>query len=245
MKVYNKLSVLIPAYNEAARIEQTLSETVALIHTLNIPYEIIVIDDGSTDNTYTVATQAAAPATKVYRMPQNGGKGAALKTAFQKSEGDLVLFLDADLDIHPNQLVPLLDNLRRAPLQGTVGSKLHPQSDIEYPLVRRILSKGYALLVRSLFNLPLQDTQTGIKLFESNVLKKVFSQVQLTGFAFDLELLALATRHGFTIREVPIQMRFGKKHQHITPKVIFKMFADTISLFLRLKRMPQHAIRSK
>ncbi|MBN2340249.1 MAG: glycosyltransferase [Deltaproteobacteria bacterium] len=242
---YNKLSVLIPAYNEESRIETTLRETRRFLESIDIPYEIVVVDDGSGDRTFEAANRLADDTIKVHRSPQNGGKGQALKTAFRYSEGDLVLFLDADLDIHPDQCVPLLEAIQQPNVQAAIGSKLHPDAKIQYPLTRRIMSRGYSLMVQILFSLPLRDTQTGIKLFEAQVLKQVFHLVELDGYAFDLELLSLANRNGFSIVEVPIKMNFGTKRNHMTSKVVLNMFKDTVALFWRLQRMPRHSERNQ
>lgn len=241
---YKKLSVLIPAFNEESRIVQTINETRRFLDSFKRPYEIVVMDDGSSDNTYRNAQSVADDVVKVFRSAQNQGKGQALKEAFQYSEGDLVLFLDADLDIHPNQCVPLMEKMKDKNIQVVVGSKLHPDAEINYPLTRKIMSRGFYLISKTLFKLPLRDTQTGIKLFESMVLKEVFYDVQLKGYAFDLELLALIVQNGFGVAEMPIVVDFGNKQNHMTPAVIGTMLRDTISLFLRL-RLQQNKKRTE
>lgn len=230
------LSIIIPAYNEEKIILNTINEVKITMQKLlrNIKYEIIVIDDGSEDKTFLEANKAASDIVKVFRK-ENEGKGSALKFGFSKSEGKLVTFLDADLDLHPRQLPLFLSYMKRYDADIVVGSKRHPLSKINYPLYRKWLSGIYEFIIKILFNLHLRDTQAGFKLFKRGVLEAVFPKTLCKKFAFDLELLVVAHSKGFKIVEAPIDLNWQRLENRIKIKDIFKIAVDTAAIFYRLK----------
>jgi glycosyltransferase involved in cell wall biosynthesis len=224
----------MPMYNEELSAARNIMETDAYFSGRGIGYEIIVMDDGSKDLTYDSAAKAGKEHIKVFKLPVNEGKGEALRTAFNKSSGDLVMFLDGDLDIHPRQFEALFEVMKKDGADVVIGSKRHPLSVLNYPRNRKILSSGYFFIVKLLFGLPLKDTQTGIKLFRREVLEKTFHKVLIKRYAFDLELLILAHHSGYKISEAPVVVDYKGKYGHITMKLIFKMLWDTLAVFYRL-----------
>ncbi len=236
-----KLSVLMPAHDEGAGIYDNLKETQNVLHEGGGDYEIIVIDDGSTDNTYEEVLRFASenPCVKPVRNRTNLGKGGALREGFACSSGERVVFLDADLDLHPSQLQVFFDHMRSEDASVVIGSKRHPQSKLYYPLHRKIVSAVYFFLVKLMFRLPIHDTQTGMKLFEREVLEKVFPQMLVKKFAYDLELLVLTHRLGFKIAEAPVVVDFRpnidrKLKRWISLRDIFTTWWDTMAIFFRL-----------
>ncbi len=233
------LSVIMPAYNEGERIRANLHEAAASLVGLGVPFEIIVVDDGSADDTLEEARAAAAADShiRVARNVHNQGKGWALKTGFNRARGEVVAFLDADLDIAPAQLGNLWDKLHREGADVVIGSKFHPESRIDYPLWRRLFSLCYFLFIKVLFGLPLKDTQTGIKLYRRSVLAEVFPHVLVKKFAFDIELLAIAHYKGFRICEVPVVIDFRRRMRwgRIGLRDILNILVDTFSIFYRMK----------
>ena len=199
-------------------------------------YEIIILDDGSTDNTLQEARNFASrfPNVHVKRNMANYGKGRAVKKAFRHVNGDIVAFLDADLDLHPGQIRPLFYALEENKADVVIGSKRHPRSRVNYPWHRRIISSVYHILTRIMFNLPVRDTQTGIKLFKYEVLKKAFPKVLCKRFAFDLELLANAHRMGYKIIETPITLHFRRQLGRIGLRAIYHTWLDTMAIFYRM-----------
>ena len=163
-----KISIIMPAYNEAGRIATSIDETAKAFDSFGYSWELIVVDDGSTDDTYERAAGLCEkyPQLVVKKNPYNIGKGRAIKKAVHYVTGDYVLFLDADLDLHPSQFPVLFDIMRLNNSDIVIGSKLHPNSMVSYPFQRRIISWVYYLVVRILFNLPCHDTQKGLKLFK-------------------------------------------------------------------------------
>jgi len=199
-------------------------------------YEVIVVDDGSVDDTFDKASSVAAidSNVKVLRYANNSGKGHALKYGFASAEGDLVLFLDADSDLPPAQIPRFLDYLQNGDSDVIIGSKRHPQSNIRYPMSRRLLSRGYSVVVACLFGLRVADTQTGIKLFRRRVLDETFPRVKVKRYAFDLEILANACRLGYRIQEVPVDLKY-RFRSRINPRAILGIFVDTMAIFYRMK----------
>lgn len=240
-KYEGKLTVLMPAHNEGAGIYDNLKETLKILQGNSRDYEIIVVDDGSSDNTHEEAARFAAenPRVKLLRNETNLGKGGALREGFAESTGDRVVFLDADLDLHPSQLQVFFDCMRDTDAGVVIGSKRHPRSKLHYPLHRKIVSAVYFFLIKLLFRLPIHDTQTGMKLFEREVLDKVFPLMLVKRFAYDLELLVLAHRCGYKIAEAPVVVDFRpnmdrKMKSWIGLRDIFDTWWDTMAIFYRL-----------
>jgi glycosyltransferase involved in cell wall biosynthesis len=163
------------------------------------------------------------------------GKGHALRHAFNFVSGDLVTFLDADLDLSPKTIEVLLKYMTSSNADIVIGSKYHPDSKIKYPKNRRILSYLYHLFTKLLFGLPVNDTQVGIKLFKKKVLDDIFPRVLVKGYAFDLELLVNALNRNYKIVEAPIVLDFKRSFGRISLKDIKNIFIDTSAIFYRLK----------
>lgn len=235
-EVKERISVVIPVYNEAERIRNNLMEVKKTFDNFGCPYEIIAIDDGSSDNSYEVLRKIKnkVPNLIVKKNSQNFGKGRALKKAFKYVKGDLVVWLDADLDLHPFQIKTFYDIMMLDNADIVIGSKLHPNSKLNYPFHRKVISLGYYFFIRFLFNLPCHDTQTGIKLFRRNILEKVFSRILVKKFAFDLEVLVNAHHLGFRIAEAPIILDNQRKYSRINLRAIFATFWDTLAVWYRM-----------
>ncbi len=232
------LSVVMPCLNEASVVERSLRETTKVLRgSQPDPFEILLVDDGSTDGTWDVAKEVAASIPEVHlaRIPVNGGKGNAQRKAFEMTRGEIVCFLDGDLDIHPRHIPPFVEILKNDHTQVVIGSKRHPESTIEYPFRRRFLSSGYEVFVRTLFGLRVKDTQTGIKVFRRNVLEEVLPRGLVKRYAFDAELLILAKRMGFKIVEAPISTSsWDERGSGVVPREIVRMLKDTLGIFYRL-----------
>lgn len=233
----NKVSIVIPAYNEEPRISNTIEETVKVFDGLGYDWQVVVIDDGSTDNTF----MAADGLVRRYRgrliakrSSANLGKGWAIKEALKYINGDYVVFLDADMDLHPSQFETFFNIMRLDNADIVIGSKFHPNSVVRYPFDRRLISFTYYLLVRALFNLPCRDTQTGLKLFKAEVIRKVFPRILVKKFAFDLEVLANAHRLGFKIAEAPVALNAKRRWGRIGPLAVFTTLQDTMAVFYRM-----------
>ncbi len=231
-----KVSVVMPAYNEGAVIAESLEETVRTFKEFGCSYEIILMDDGSQDNTLVEAQKVARKFSQVIvkRNLVNYGKGRALKKAFRYVTGEYVVFLDADLDLHPGQIQTLFDILKLDEADVVIGSKLHPNSQVQYSFSRRVVSLIYFVIIKILFGLPVHDTQTGIKLFKTNVLKHVFPRIVVKKFALDLEILANVQRLGYRIAEAPIVLKQTREFGRLGFKAMWQTGWDTLAIFYRM-----------
>ncbi|MCM8796156.1 MAG: glycosyltransferase [Candidatus Omnitrophica bacterium] len=232
-----KISVIIPAYNEAVRIASSIEEIVKTFNRFSCAWELIVIDDGSCDATYEISREIAErypSQIQVKKNPVNLGKGRALKKALHYVSGEYTLWLDADMELHPLQAQTLMDIMRLDNADIVIGSKLHPNSIVDYPFLRKIVSLGYYLLVKFLFGLPCHDTQTGIKLFRTEVLRKVFPRILVKKFAFDLEVLVNAHHLGYKIAEAPVRIERRRWQSRIGMRTIFTTAWDTLAVWYRM-----------
>lgn len=228
----------MPAYNEAEHIVSNLLETVRTLQSFEFDFEVIVVDDGSPDKTYLHAARLLAShpeRVRVVHYDENRGKGEALMTGAWFARGDYVVFLDADMDLHPVQIPTLLGIAEAQGADVVIGSKSHPNSNVNYPLKRRIFSWGYFLLVRTLFGLPVQDTQTGLKVFRREVLQRVFPRILAKRFAFDIEVLANAHRLGYKIATAPVTLDFQRCAGRIKLRDVLLMLRDTLAIFYRMR----------
>lgn len=233
-----KISVVMPAYNEARYIEQNLIETVETFESFGYDFEVIAVDDGSPDNTHVSAAKAHLrhpERVRVVRYDRNQGKGNALICGTHYATGDYVVFLDADMDLHPSQLPTLFEIMDANDADVVIGSKRHPLSNVNYPLKRKILSTGYFWFVRLCFGLPLRDTQTGLKVFKTRVLRHVFPRILCKRFAFDVEVLTVAHHLGYRVMDGPVTLQFNRSFSRINLRDAWATFVDTLAIFYRLR----------
>ena len=225
------ISIVVPAYNEAKNIHHSLLFIKKAVSKRIRNYEIIVVDDGSTDSTFDEA-QKAGKDIRIISYRPNYGKGNALKQGYFASKGKIVVFLDADLEIPPESIFKLLDEIKKG-YDIVMFSKNNKSSKINFPLYRKMLSKMYYIFVKTLFRLPISDTQTGCKAFKKEVLSNVLPYVYTKEFAFDLELLAYANDYGYTLKELPLEINFKRDKGRIKFKNVCKMAIDTLIIFYR------------
>lgn len=239
--VKHSISIIMPAYNEGGCIFDNIRMTRDIMIEAGIDVEIVAVDDGSSDTTLEEIRRAAKVFGNVVVAgnPYNMGKGRALRSGFEYSSGEIVVFLDADLDLHPSQIKKLIDVIEETPCDVVVTSKHHPESRLDYPFSRKIASLVYYIVIRSMFNLPVRDTQTGLKVFRRKVLDDVLYRLLVKKFAYDVELLATAVRFGYKVHEVPVVLEFKRdlKWGRISIEDMFNLFIDTLAVFYRLKIM--------
>lgn len=227
-----KLSVIVPAYNEGKKIYSDLKYIISSINKVTKDFELILVNDGSKDNTLEEIKKIKDKRIKIFTYPENKGKGYALKYGFNKAKGKYITFMDADLDINPGSLENFFKYMEFYNADIIIGSKKHPQSKVHYPLLRRILSKGYQIFNFVLFRLNVTDTQSGLKLLKYECAKDLMSRVTVKKYAFDLELLVTAKRRGYKVVEAPIILdyKFGTT---INLKAIIGIFMDTLGVAYR------------
>lgn len=229
-----KLSVIVPAYNESKIICEMLKECVSSLE--GIEYEIIVVDDGSLDGTYDKVIEFSKnhKTIKVVNYGDNHGKGFAIRYGAKFATGDKIAFIDSDLNIHPRQILTLVMQMEENKTDIVVGSKKHPDSKVNYPINRTILSEFYYYLVKILFGIHIRDTQVGLKLYRRKAIEDIFPIVLVKRYAFDIEILANAHRLGYKIEEAPIEINMSFD-SHVNKKEVLNMFWDTCAVFYRMK----------
>lgn len=237
-RLQGKLSLVMPAYNEGVRIFKNLQIAAAQVTPLAEQIEVIAVNDGSSDDTWQEMCRAARYDTRirVINCASNEGKGNALRLGTGEAEGDYIAFCDSDLDLAPAQLDRFIEIMQKENADAVIGSKMHPDSHVDYPWIRRVYSYGYYFLLRVLFHLDIKDTQTGLKLFKAQTIQPVMRQVLVKRYAFDIEVLALIGRRKGRIVSAPIDLVFQRGGEgRINWRDIFYMIWDTLAVFYRLK----------
>ncbi len=228
------VSVIMPAYKKRNVITEAIGRVDKSL--AGISHEIIVVDDGSTDGTFQQALNIHAKSVRVLRYEKNGGKGNALKYGSFFAKGKLVAFVDADLDLNPDRLPKFIEAIKNKDADIAVGSKRCPESVVDYPWYRKILSSAYYyLFARLFFGLNVKDTQVGMKVFKRRALLKVLRRILCKRYAFDMELLVNANHLGYKIIEVPVQLDYKFSGTGINLRAIWNMFVDTAAVFYRMR----------
>jgi glycosyltransferase involved in cell wall biosynthesis len=229
-----RLSVVVPAYREGPAITANIARLVEALEASALSWEVIVVVDGDRD-TYFAALPSRGPRVQVHGYESNRGKGFALRYGISKARGELVTFIDSDMEIAPDEIGRMATLLQLYDADVVVGSKRHPLSEVQYPRLRRIQSIGYQLLVRMLFRVHVRDTQTGLKMMRRAVAMRVLDAAVVKRFAFDLELLALARHFGFRrIIEAPVRITYAFAST-TNLRSVFWVLVDTLAIWYRLR----------
>jgi dolichyl-phosphate beta-glucosyltransferase len=201
------LSVVVPCFDEESRLPGSLAAALAYLEATGREYELILVDDGSRDCTPHLIrdAQRANPSVCGVFLPENRGKGRALAEGVQRTAGELVLISDADFSA-PIEELPKLEAAISAGAGVAIGSRAKRGArEVDQPLHRRAMGKGFNLLVQALLLPGLWDTQCGFKLFRGQVARDLFGRLSTDGFAYDVEVLYRARRSGWEVTEVPVR----------------------------------------
>jgi hypothetical protein len=232
---HGDVTVVIPCYNPGPAVVDTIRNTAEVLSRIALHPAIIAVSDGSTDGSSDLIDGIDLAILRHVRHPVNRGKGAALRTGFALAHTEYVAFVDADGDLAPDQIEALLSAQQDHRADIVFGSKLHPASLVEASLLRKIYSSGYRWMIRLLFQLDIEDTQTGIKLYRRQVLDAVLPSLHEEKFALDLELFVAARAAGFeTFVSVPVVLR-RESGSTISFSSVVRMLGDTLRLFWRTK----------
>ncbi|MFA6602451.1 MAG: glycosyltransferase [Candidatus Shapirobacteria bacterium] len=233
------LSVIVPVYRQQATIKADITSIHRTLSQLRYNFELIVVVDGTNiDQSYQRAKGLKLAHLKVIGYPNNYGKGYAVRYGMAHSRGDYISFIDAGMEIDPNGISLLIEHLEWYKADIVCASKRHPASQINYPLERRILSFFAQTFTRLFLNLPISDTQAGLKIFRRKVLVKTLPRLLVKHYAFDLEILAVAYHLGFKrIYEAPIKLNydFVSLTHAAGLRVIWRSFIDALAVFYRLR----------
>ncbi len=233
-----KFSLCIPMYNESSIITET-AKTLSDYMSANFDdYEIIFSDDGSRDGCGDMVREMALPSVRVVGYEQNMGKGYAVRTAMLASEGDIVMFTDADLAYGTDVIKEVYDTFQKNPdADIVIGSRtLHKDGYAGYTAIRKIVSKIYIKVLSIVGGFKLSDSQCGCKAFSGDAVKKIFPRCEVNRFAFDFEAILWASKFGMKIVEMPVKIiNHRESSVHIVRDSI-RMMKDLIRMRRRIKK---------
>lgn len=226
-------SLIIPAYNESARISATLEKVLDYVRRQGWPVEVVVVNDGSSDDTAAVVRAIAARHSRVRLLenPGNRGKGYSVRHGVLHATGDIVLFSDADLSSPIEEAPKLLAALQKG-ADVAIGSRwLETKLQTErQPILRQIAGRMYNLLLRAVLGLKYEDTQCGFKAFTREAAQAIFPFQRIERWGFDPEVLFLARKKGFRIAEIPVAWAHDDRSK-INPIVDgLKMFGEMLKV---------------
>lgn len=232
-----ELSVVVPAYNEEKAIEETLRETADYLSKKGYAFEILVVNDGSTDRTPQIVRDLAKPHPQIrlIEQPKNMGKGDAVKEGIRHARYPVTLFMDADNATSIREWDKFEAQFQNG-AKVVIASRhlrgsniVHPQ-----PWIRRFLGGGYRTICRMLFGLTASDFNCGFKAYETPIAKTVYSEVQMRDWAFDTEVFCLLKRQGVDAAEVPVRWEHKEKVSNLKP--VGTAFKTLKSLFALKQR---------
>lgn len=235
-----KLSIIIPAYNEEARLGDTVRKILEYAQTQNLDAEIIVVDDGSSDNTTAVAKKVFAEfpsiQTKAIRYDENRGKGFAVKTGLENAAGEIALFSDADLSTPIEELPKLIEPIENDECDIAFGSRALDRSLIgeRQPWRREQGGKVFNLFVRLLTGLPFWDTQCGFKAFNMQKFRPLLKLMRIEKFGFDVEFLFVAYHKKLRLKEIPVRWNNDERTK-------VNIFRDSLRMFNEVREIRRNS----
>jgi dolichyl-phosphate beta-glucosyltransferase len=234
------LSIVVPAYNEALRITPTLQKLQAFLITQPLRWEIVVVDDGSTDNTISVVENLASSmrGLRVVKSPCNRGKGSAVRIGMLAARGQIRVMCDADGSMPAEEMPKLLQPLISCRAEIAIGSRYADgaRSDVKQPLYRRLWSRLCNRVIQRSLVPGIRDTQCGFKAFTAEAARDLFGRGRIDGWAFDLEILALAKRRGYVVEEVGVYWQDDARSKINPIKDMLKVVSEALTIRRNIKQ---------
>jgi glycosyltransferase involved in cell wall biosynthesis len=217
------ISVIIPVFNQQSKVSNSLKKIKEAVELVSHNYELIVVNDGSSDNTFMAlkSHESKDEHIRIISYTPNRGKGYAVRQGVLHSHGNVVMFLDGDLDISPDSIKDYVEGLSSSDL--VIASKRHPGSSVTIPKSRALLSRAFNMLIRVATGISQKDTQVGLKLGNGDMMRTLFRNVSVNRYAFDVELLTLASILHLKIHEMPVIIKIERR---FNVKDIVKMLID-------------------
>ena len=233
-----EISVVLPAYNEANKLETAVTKVAKTLEKFASSHEIIIAEDGSTDGTDEVADMLSEryPFVKHLHGEKRLGRGVALKNAFRQSNGRILVYMDVDLATNIEQLKSLVAAIEEEGFDFAVGSRMLSESKVERSRTRQIASKSYNFLVHAMLGSKVKDHQCGFKAFKREALMPLLDEVTACHWFWDTELLVRASRKGIKIKEIPVDWKTRRETKVKLLKDSFSMAGQVVKLWWRLKR---------
>jgi dolichyl-phosphate beta-glucosyltransferase len=233
------LSIIVPAYNEEHRLPPTLDRLHAFLSAQRLRYEIVIVDDGSKDKTCDVveAAMTRIPNLRLVRQLPNRGKGAAVRRGMLAARGQIRVMCDADCSMPPEQLPRLLAPLVACKAEIAIGSRYADgaKTDVKQPFYRVLWSRLANKVIQRSLVPGIRDTQCGFKAFTAEAARDLFKRGKIDGWAFDLEILALARRRGFAIEEVGVEWMDDNRSRINPLKDLWKVIREAMTIRKNLK----------
>ncbi len=241
---FPKISVIIPVFNQQKKVSNSIEKIKQVVESAFSDYELIVVNDGSTDNTLTILRNITDtnPHIRILSYTPNRGKGHAVKQGVLHSHGEAVIFLDGDLDISPDSIKDYVERLTTSDL--VIASKRHPESSVSIPTSRAFLSRAFNLFIRVVTGIPQKDTQAGFKVGNGEIMRTIFRNISIKRYAFDVELFTIASVLNLKVQEMPVMMKIDRRFK---TKEILNMFVDAlrISYKYRVAHRYQHEYKNQ
>ena len=238
-KKFPKISVIIPAYyKRELDLDKFIDRLIAHIFKVAEDYEIIIVYDSKIQNLYNQVKQLSLRNEHIQPVPHNpkiGKEYAYLLEGYKKATSDYILFIDPYSYLKLDNIYILKELMQKEKADIVIGSKSHPYSKVTYSRLRKIASFIYYGLIKLLFNLKINDAQTGLKLYKKNLLNKVLPLIVTKKYAFDLEVLVCSAHHGFKIIEAPVEIKNSYRFEPLRLTDIYHILIDTLAIYYRLK----------
>ena len=224
------ISLVIPAYNESGIIMDTIQTVSARLAELTAEYEVLIVDDGSTDGMAELVRGCGDPRVRLEGYASNRGKGCAVRTGMLAAQGDLILCTDADLAYGVDVFAGLLERLRTGEADLVIGSRrMGGDGYKNYPPLRILMSKCFGLLSHMISGLP-YDTQCGIKAYRRQAAQAIFSRCTTDGFSFDFEVLMRADKLGLKVEQFPVSVINFRESKVNVVRDSARMFRDVFRI---------------
>lgn len=226
------LSVVMPAYNEAENVGLAVQRTLGALRATSDTYEVIVVDDGSTDGTAAVVEGISSldSHVRLIKNSRNMGKGVAVKRSAEFTRGESVVVIDADMEVVPEQLQRYVHILNDHDI--CIASKRHPDSVYKAPLMRKFLSVTFNMVARLLTGVKFADSQTGLKAMRGDHFKRIMGVITVKRYAYDVEVLAVAQLMKSRVAELPVRI---EQNSAFRAKAAMYMLVDLLGIVYRLR----------
>ncbi|HTY75664.1 MAG TPA: dolichyl-phosphate beta-glucosyltransferase [Candidatus Nanoarchaeia archaeon] len=233
-----QVSVVFPAYNEAAYLDSAVEKTKQALDLFTHSYEIIIAEDGSKDGTaeHTEELSQKLPYVRHIHGEQRLGRGTALNNAFRQSQGEVLVYMDLDLATDLKYLRPLVEAITTEGYDFATGSRMLPESKVERSLRRTISSKSFNFLVRHMLGSKLHDHQCGFKAFKRKPTLQLIGEVDARHWFWDTEILVRAQRKGYTVKEIPVEWKSGRATKVNLFKDSYNMGKQVFQLWWKLRK---------
>ena len=230
------ISIIVPAYHAGEFIKDAVAKKIAVLKSLEVPYELILVIDGTDKSSISEMTPFfKMKQFKVVYLKYNHGKGFAVRRGMRQAKGKYIGYMDVDNDIDPLVIRDMYNAILSNKYSAILPSKTHKLSKINYPFKRKLFSKVYNFIVKNIFNIPCSDTQLGAKLYSKSYIQNVIPLCMINGFAFELEMLSYAKEMNLLyFKEIPVVVNF-KTQTTISLKNGIKVLIDTFKLFIRVR----------